>query len=108
MTAAQQDREKEGAEAEQRMNARLGAIEEQGRRTLELVRALVGLLLPKEGKTGPSLEDLLSALLAQQGDMVVLLRAIQAEQLRQGQEIPPAAAEAVLDTLRKPGQRTRA
>lgn len=58
----------------------LRSIEEQGRQTLELVRTLVALLLPKEGgREGPSLEDLLAAMLAQQRDLVATVRTIRTD-----------------------------
>jgi hypothetical protein len=56
----------------------LASIREQTRETLELVRALVALMLPKEGgREGPTLEELISAMVAQQRDTLVLLRMIQ-------------------------------
>ena len=56
----------------------LAIIREQTRETLELVRTLVALLLPKEGgRDGPTLEELISVMVAQQRDTLVLLRMIQ-------------------------------
>jgi hypothetical protein len=57
----------------------LVAIREQTRETLELVRSLVSLLLPKDSGDGPKLEDLIAALVAQQRDMLVAIRQIQAD-----------------------------
>ncbi|HJT77000.1 MAG TPA: hypothetical protein VJ739_07325 [Gemmataceae bacterium] len=59
---------------------RLAVIEDQTRMTLELVRSLVQLLLPREGgRDGPSLEDLIAALVAQQRDTLVSVRRLQAD-----------------------------
>lgn len=53
-------------------------IDEQGRQTLELVRALVNLLTPKEGdRDGPTLEDLLSTLIMQARETIAIVKAIQ-------------------------------
>jgi hypothetical protein len=51
------------------------------------LRALVGLLVNKPEREGPTLEDLIAALIAQQRDGLVLLRQIAAGQ------------EAILDRL---------
>ena len=65
----------------------LTIIREQTRECLELLRALVGLLVNKPEREGPTLEDLIAALIAQQRDGLVLLRQIAAGQ------------EAILDRL---------
>lgn len=57
----------------------LTVIREQTRETLELVRNLVGLLLPKDDGDGPKLEDLIAALIAQQRDILVATRQIQSD-----------------------------
>jgi hypothetical protein len=57
----------------------LTVIREQTRETLELVRNLVGLLLPKDDGEGPKLEDLIAALIAQQRDILVATRQIQSD-----------------------------
>jgi len=59
----------------------LVAIREQTREILELVRSLVSLLLPKDSGDGPKLEDLIAALVAQQRDMLIAIRQIQADLL---------------------------
>ena len=70
----------------------LALIYENSRETLELLRQLVQLLLPKsEPKKGPTLEELIAALVAHQRDQMVLLRQIQ------------AGIGAVLDRLPEPG-----
>ena len=58
----------------------LAIIREQTREGLELLRALVGLLMNKPERDGPTLEDLIAALLAQQRDMLILLRQIATDQ----------------------------
>ena len=58
----------------------LTIIREQTRECLELLRALVGLLVNKPEREGPSLEDLIAALIAQQRDGLVLLRQIASDQ----------------------------
>ena len=58
----------------------LAVIREQTRECLELLRALVGLLINKPEREGPTLEDLIAALIAQQRDGLVLLRQIVASQ----------------------------
>ena len=65
----------------------LAVIREQSRECLELLRALVSLLVNKPEREGPTLEDLIAALIAQQRDALVLLRQIAAGQ------------EAILDRL---------
>nr|WP_294563092.1 hypothetical protein [uncultured Rhodopila sp.] len=65
----------------------LTIIREQTRECLELLRALVSLLVNKPEREGPTLEDLIAALIAQQRDGLVLLR-----QIADGQE-------AILDRL---------
>jgi hypothetical protein len=57
----------------------LTVIREQTREILELVRNLVGLLLPKDDGDGPKLEDLIAALIAQQRDILVATRQIQSD-----------------------------
>jgi len=53
----------------------LAIIRDQTRQTLELVKALVELLLAKEGgREGPTLEELLAVLIAQQRDILTGVR----------------------------------
>lgn len=80
--------------------AMLQAIHEQGRQTFELVRALVDLLTPKQGlPQGPTLEELLSALIVQQREAITVLKAIGAEQVRQAEALPATVADAVQGRL---------
>lgn len=74
----------------------LTVIQEQGRQTLELVRTLVSLLQPKEGgRQGPSLEELVAAMVALQRDLIIVTRTTQADLNRLGETLPTAVAEAV-------------
>ncbi len=58
----------------------LTIILEQTRETLELVRSLVAMLLPRDsGKDGPKLEDLIAALIAQQRDMIIAIKRLQGD-----------------------------
>ena len=78
----------------------LTRIEEQGRQTLELVKALIGLLMPKEGvREGPSLEDLLSALIMQQREAITIAKANQESLGHLGDTLPLAVAEAVAEQI---------
>jgi hypothetical protein len=56
----------------------LALIQADTHETLELVRSLVQLLLPKP-KEGPTLEELIAAMVALLRDQMVLLRQIQAD-----------------------------
>ena len=80
--------------------ALLVAIEEQGRQTLELLRALVALLTPKEGsREGPSLEELLTTIIMQGREQIGILKTIQEEQIRSVETLSQAVADAVLEQL---------
>ncbi len=68
------------ADADAGRESDLATIREQTRECLELLRALVGLLVNKPEREGPSLEDLIAALIAQQRDALVLLRQIASDQ----------------------------
>jgi hypothetical protein len=87
----------DGAEAggETAIAERLEVIEEQGRQTLELLRTLIGLLMPKEERDGPSLEDLLAAMIAQQRDLLAIARGTRSDVKKLGETLPSAVAEAV-------------
>ena len=80
----------------QGIREQLDAIEAQGRQTLELVRALVGLLMPKEdGGEGPSLEQLLAQIIAQQREALAIGRATQGDLQGFARTLPDDVAEAV-------------
>ena len=78
----------------------LARIEEQGRQTLELVRALIGMLMPKEGaREGPSLEELLATLIMQQRELIGLQRATLAGVNGLPDTLPPPIAQAVAELV---------
>jgi hypothetical protein len=73
----------------------LAAILDQGRQTLELVRALVGLLTPKGEQDGPTLEELLAKIMAQQTQIITIGKTTQADLNRLGRTLPEAVVEAI-------------
>ena len=70
----------ENGQEDAELGSDLAVIREQTRECLELLRALVGLLVNKPEREGPTLEDLIAALIAQQRDALVLLRQIASDQ----------------------------
>jgi len=60
------------------LRTQLGEVQEQGRLTLELVRAIIELLLPKGDRSGPSLDELLATLIVQLRELTTIARTIQA------------------------------
>ena len=73
----------------------LAAILEQGRQTLELVKALVSLLAPKGEQEGPTLEDLLAKIMTQQGQLITIGKMTQADLDRFGKALPEAVVDAI-------------
>jgi hypothetical protein len=73
----------------------LATILDQGRQTLELVKALVGLLTPKGDREGPTLEELLAKIMAQQTQIITIGKMTRAELDRLGKTLPDAVAEAM-------------
>ena len=73
----------------------LAAILEQGRQTLELVKALVGLLAPKGDQEGPTLEELLAKIMAQQNQLITIGKMTQADLDRLGKALPEAVVDAI-------------
>ena len=73
----------------------LAAILEQGRQTLELVKALVGLLTPKGEREGPTLEELLAKIMAQQAQLITIGKMTQADLDRLGKTLPDAVVDAM-------------
>jgi len=58
----------------------LAIIQDQSRQTLELLRTLIGLILPIVGdREGPPLEDLIATLVAQNRDLLTIARRIHAD-----------------------------
>ena len=67
----------------------LATIQEQSRQTLELLRTLVGLIVPIVGdREGPPLEDLIATLVAQNRDLLTIARRIQADVRAIGDRLP--------------------
>ena len=57
----------------------LAIIQDQSRQTLELLRTLIGRILPiVSDREGPPLEDLIATLVAQNRDLLTIARRIQA------------------------------
>ena len=73
----------------------LAAILEQGRQTLELVKALVGLLALKGEQEGPTLEELLAKIMAQQSQLITIGKMAQADLDRIGRALPEAVVDAI-------------
>ena len=62
------------------VRAILTTIESQTRQTLELLRTLIGLVVPMvDDRDGPPLEDLIATLVAQNRDLLTISRRIQAD-----------------------------
>lgn len=57
----------------------IAILREESRETLELLRSLVKLLMPRGDDGGPKLEDLIAALVAQQRDILVGVRQLQSD-----------------------------
>ena len=58
----------------------LATIQEQSRQTLELLRTLIGFIVPIVGdREGPPLEDLIATLVAQNRDLLTIARRIHTE-----------------------------
>lgn len=72
--------EPQAAAADDGSQSDLTIIREQTRECLELLRALVALLVNKPEREGPTLEDLIAVLIAQQRDALIILRQIASDQ----------------------------
>ena len=57
----------------------LAVIKEQTFESLQILRNLLSLLMPKEDDDGPKLVDLIAALVAQQRDILVGIRRLQSD-----------------------------
>ena len=67
----------------------LAIIQEQSRKTLELLRTLIGFIVPIVGdREGPPLEDLIATLVAQNRDLLTIARRIQADVRAIGDRLP--------------------
>ena len=73
----------------------LAAIFDQERQTLELVKALIGLLTAKAGLDGPTLEELLAKIMAQQSQLITIGKMTQADVDRLGKSLPGAVVDAM-------------
>ena len=74
----------------------LAAIHEQGRQTYELVRALIALLTPAEGgREGPTLEELLAKIMAQQKEIIDIGKQTQTDLDALGAGLPDAVVDAL-------------
>jgi hypothetical protein len=80
----------------------LTAILDQGRQTLELLKALIGLLTPKGEGEGPTLEELLVKIMAQQSHIITLGAMTQADLDLLGKTLPEAVAEAIEERRARP------
>ena len=68
----------------------LATIRDQTGQTLELLRTLISLILSQLGvREGPPLEDLIAALVAQNRDVLIIARRIQADVRAIGERLPP-------------------
>jgi hypothetical protein len=71
----------------------LATIQDQSRQTLELLRTLIGFLVPIVGdREGPPLEDLIATLVAQNRDLLTIARRIQADIRAIGDRLPSGVA----------------
>ena len=72
--------EAEAGDHEDSIRETLATIQDQSRQTLELLRTLIGLIVPIVGdREGPPLEDLIATLVAQNRDLLTIARRIQAD-----------------------------
>jgi len=81
--------EAEAGDHEDSIRETLATILEQTRQTLELLRTLIGLIVPIVGdREGPPLEDLIATLIAQNRDLLTIARRIQADVRAIGDRLP--------------------
>ncbi len=73
----------------------LVAIENQTRTTLELVRSIAAVMLLKKERKGPSLEQMLAAIMAQQREILREVKETRDTLSEIGEALPQAVAEAV-------------
>ena len=72
--------EAEAGDHENSIRDTLATILEQTRQTLELLRTLIGLIVPIVGdREGPPLEELIATLVAQNRDLLTITSRIQAD-----------------------------
>jgi hypothetical protein len=93
--AAKDATEPEAGDHEDSIRETLATILEQSRQTLDLLRTLIGLILPIVGdREGPPLEDLIATLVAQNRDLLTIARRIQADVRAIGDRLPAGASPA--------------
>jgi hypothetical protein len=81
--------EAEAGDHEDSIRETLAIIQDQSRQTLELLRTLIGLIVPIVGdREGPPLEDLIATLVAQNRDLLTIARRIQADVRAIGDRLP--------------------
>ena len=79
----------EAGDHEDSIRETLATILEQTRQTLELLRTLIGFIVPIVGdREGPPLEDLIATLVAQNRDLLTIARRIQADVRAIGDRLP--------------------
>jgi hypothetical protein len=87
--AAKDATEAEAGDHEDSIRETLATILEQSRQTLDLLRTLIGLIVPIVGdREGPPLEDLIATLVAQNRDLLTIARRIQADVRAIGDRLP--------------------
>jgi hypothetical protein len=80
MTQAANDIDEPAHSAEDADEAKdIAIIREQTFESLQILRNLLSLLMPKEDDDGPKLVDLIAALVAQQRDILVGIKSLQAD-----------------------------
>jgi hypothetical protein len=93
--AAKDATEAETGDHEDSIRDTLATILEQSRQTLDLLRTLIGLILPIVGdREGPPLEDLIATLVAQNRDLLTIARRIQADVRAIGDRLPARVSPA--------------
>ena len=77
------------------IHATLAVILDQGRQTLDLLKALVGFLTSKGEREGPTLEELLAKIMAQQTQIITIGKMTQADLNQLGKTLPGAVVDAI-------------
>jgi hypothetical protein len=97
----------EAVTADHDIRETLAIIQDQSRQMLELLRTLIGLIVPIVGdREGPPLDDLIATLVAQNRDLLTIVRCIQADVAPSPTACPPASARsntAMVRPAERPG-----
>ena len=97
----------EAEAVDQNIRETLATIQDQSRQTLELLRTLIGLIVPIVGdREGPPLEDLIATLVAQNRDLLTIARRIHADVRAIGDRLP-AVVSTEQDGDREPAEASR-